>query len=172
MTNNSLKLSPYSVDDFKTPGFEYSRFQDKLDKLPGNLVDFLLEPSVVDFIESITKKYVQLSVQGPDIARLLRDVIIGDIFIGDMPQAMSNRLGIDPALAREVANQIVSQLFTPVIEDIKKVQNERYPGKLPQKPAPVTPQQSSVEVTPQQRHYQGEDLPESGGNIIDLRNTK
>jgi len=178
MADNPLKLSPYSVDGLQTPGFNYNRFQDKLDALPGDLVDFLLDPAAANFVQSLTQKYIQLSVQGPDVARLIRDVVIGDIFIGDMPKEISNRLGIDQTFAREIANLIVSQLFTPFIEDIKKVQNERYPGRLPAKlqeqdtggqtPPPQGP--PSVPQVKPAGHYQGEELPESSGNIIDLRN--
>ncbi|MBI2063829.1 MAG: hypothetical protein HYT65_02455 [Candidatus Yanofskybacteria bacterium] len=177
MANDLLKLSPYSVDGLQTPGFNYSRFQDKLDTLPEDLVELLLDPATTDFVQSLTQKYIQLSVQGPDMARLIRDVTIGDIFIGDMPKEISHRLGIDQTFAREITNLIVSQLFTPVIEDIKKVQNERYPGKLPRQN--FAPQNSggqapkpTVPPAPATQHYQGEELPESGGNIIDLRNTK
>ncbi|MDP2932982.1 MAG: hypothetical protein Q8N81_02520, partial [bacterium] len=113
-----------------------------------------------EFIESLTQKYAQLSVQGPDIARIIRDVILTDIYIGDMPAQISSKLGVDQNVAVEIARAIVSQLFAPVIEDIKKLQLQKF-GKLPGSNAP---QQST---TPQK--VPGEDLPESGGNIIDLR---
>ncbi|MBI2062642.1 MAG: hypothetical protein HYT61_00105 [Candidatus Yanofskybacteria bacterium] len=165
MEYNSLKLSPYSVDGMQTPGFNYGLFQDKLDNLPTNLVDFLLDSSVPDFIMNLTQKHVQLSIRGPDIARLIRDIVIGDVFVGDMPQELSRRLGTDLATSREIANQIASQLFTPILEDIKKVQMVKFPGKLPAKPV----SQPAPQVKPTETHYQGEELPESGGNIIDLR---
>lgn len=156
-----FQFTPLFVDSVLMSDLDWERLNMKIDKLPQTLADFLVDAGIPEFIDLLTQKYIRLSVRGPDVARLIRDVVIGDIFIGDMPQELSRRLGIDPATAREIANQIVSQLFTPILEDLKKVHNERYPGRLPTKAATTLPQEP--------RHYQGEDLPESGGNIIDLR---
>ena len=172
-----LNLSPYYVANSKTPGFDWERFQDKIDEISEVLFALLVAEETSEFIKSLTQKYVQLSVQGQDVARLVRDIAIGDVFIGDMPTEISKRLGIDPATAREIANQIVAQLFTPALEDIKKVQAAKFPGKLPAKQQEQgigSRVQSTDAQTHQQHqnHYQGEELPESGGNIIDLRNQK
>lgn len=171
-----FQFSPFFVDSTSMPDSDWERLQNKIDKIPPNLANLLTNNKTSAFIESLTQKHIQLSVQGSDVARLIRDVVIGDVFIGDMPKEISSRLGVDQAFAREIANQIVSQLFTPVLEDIKKVQNERYPGRLPAKPAtPLEPAatKGGLPLTGQApQHYQGEKLPESGGNIIDLRNTK
>lgn len=148
----------------------WEKLQNKIDKVPPALANLLTDNKTSGFIEALTQKYIQLSVQGPDMARLIRDVAIADVFIGDMPQELSRRLGIDQVTAREVANQIVSQLFTPVLEDLKKVHREKFPGRLPAKStasnAPPTIQ------PPTERHYQGEELPESGGNLLDLSNLR
>lgn len=174
--NKYLTLSPYFVDTKKTSDSAWKNFQNKINRMPESLYNFLIDVKTAEFIGSISQKYIQLSVQGPDVARLIRDIVIGDIFIGDMPKAIAERLGVDQTLARDVANQIVSQLFTPVIEDIKKVQNERYPGRLPSVQRPASSEQMQTQppalppqVKPAEKHYQGEELPESGGNIIDLR---
>ncbi|OGN03923.1 MAG: hypothetical protein A2831_02445 [Candidatus Yanofskybacteria bacterium RIFCSPHIGHO2_01_FULL_44_17] len=182
--NEHLRLSPYFVDTDKSPGFNWERYQSRIDDTPENLFNVLVDENTSEFIKSLTQKYIQLSVQGADIARLIRDTVLADIFIGDMPQEITRRLGVDPATAREIANLIVSQLFAPVLEDIKKVHNEKYPGRLPEKFTPLEKGRPEVaEATPSAgrsltgqapsstaKHYQGQDLPESGGNIIDLRN--
>jgi len=159
--NEHLSLSPYFVDNSKTPGFNWERFQDKIDALPEILYNLLTDEKTSDFIKVLTQKYPQLSVQGPDVARIIRDVVIADIYIGDMPTEISKRLEIDQNTAMEIARTVVSQLFAPVIEDIKKLQLQKF-GKLPGANAP---QPSSAP-----RPVPGADLPESGGNIIDLRN--
>ena len=173
--NEHLRLNPYFVDTSATPGFNWERFQDKIDVISDNLFALLVDEATSEFIKSLTQKYIRLSPQGPDVARLIRDVVIADVFIGDMPQELSRRLGIDQQLAREVANQIVSQLFTPVLEDLKKLHREKFPGRLPAKPATQQVPGDRFQVSGQSgqaqpQKYQGEELPESGGNIIDLRN--
>lgn len=168
-----FQYSPLFVDSTEIPDLAWEKLNSKIDRLPQTLADIMADSITSEFIEGLTKKYIQLSVQGPDIARLIRDVVIADVFIGDMPQELSRRLGIDQQLAREVANQIVSQLFAPILEDLKKVHREKFPGRLPAKPQ-ERGAGSRVQGTGGQQvaHYQGEELPESGGNIIDLRNTR
>ncbi len=156
-----LDLSPYYVDNSKTPGFDWERFQDKIEIISEVLFALLVTEETSEFIKSLTQKYVQLSVQGPDIARIIRDVVLADVYIGDMPAQISSKLGVEQNTALEISRAIVSQLFAPVIDDIKKLQLQKF-GKLP---GPSTPQQSSAP-----RPVPGADLPETGGNIIDLRN--
>ena len=169
-----FELSPFFTGAEKMPDLVWEKFNEKVGDLPTALADLLVDAGTSSFIQSLTQKYVQLSVQGPDVARVIRDIIIGDVFIGDMPQELSKRLGVDQQLAREIVNQIVSHLFTPVIEDLKKLHNEKYPGRLPNKPTtPLEPEAANgnLPITGQApQHYPGEELPESGGNIIDLRN--
>ncbi|MEK7151473.1 MAG: hypothetical protein AAB784_02040 [Patescibacteria group bacterium] len=177
----NFRLSPYWVDSINTPGFDWNKFQDKIDATPDDLYNILVAEQTINFIRSLTQKHISLSTQGSDITRIIRDVVIADVFIGDMPRELSRRLGIDQQLAREIANQIVSQLFTPVLEDLKKIHNEKYPGRLPNKPVaqqqstPLEPAVASGVLpltgqAPPPQKYPGEELPESGGNIIDLRN--
>ncbi len=156
-------LSPYWVDGLGTPSFDWEKYQDKIDILSGNLYDTLVSGDTLVLIESIVKKYSLSPTQGSDVARCVRDVILTDIYIGDMPAQISSKLGVDQNVAVEIARAIVSQLFAPVIDEIKKLQLQKF-GKLP---GSSTPQQPSA-----QRPVLGADLPETGGNIIDLRNQK
>src|SRR3989344_3105278 len=159
--------SPFFTGSTEMPELAWEKLQDKIDELPQSLANLISDAETAEFLEALTQKYVQLSVQGPDIARLIRDVVIADVFIGDMPKEIPARLGIDPATAREVANQIVSQLFAPVLEDLKKVHREKFPGRLPDKLTPLEKSRPEVaEATPPagrsltgQDHYQGEEVP-------------
>lgn len=180
LTNEKyFKYSPLFVGAAEMSDLDWERLNTKIDRIPQTLADLLVDARTSEFIDAMTQKYIQLSVQGPDVARLIRDVVIADVFIGDMPQEASQRLGIDPATAKEVANLIVSQLFTSVLEELKQAHRARFPNRIPPKietaPPSVPPvAQSAMPPRPaqtpfRQTNYQGEDLPESGGNIIDLR---
>lgn len=205
MTNQiqqNFRLSPYWVDGVAATSFDWEKFQDKIDATPDSLYNILVDETTINFIKSLTQKYTQLSAKGPDVARLIRDVVIADAFLGDMPQETSRRLGLDLNTARQVANQIVSQLFMPALNELTRLHKERFPGReLPQVPTPETPkvptpqaqsprppmqtyrpqtppsiqrpqqpQQPQQNFSPTPRNnYPGQDLPESGGNIVNLR---
>lgn len=177
-----FQYSPFFVDSAGVPDLVWEKLNAKIDKLPQALADLLVDAKVSEFIQSLTQKYIQLSVQGADVARLIRDVVIADVFLGDMPQEIQRRLGLDPATAREVANLIVSQVFAPVLEELKQVHRARFPNRVQGTGDRVQGSQQVPSVQgpgfstqghphqPHQEHYQGEELPESGGNIINLRN--
>ena len=161
-----FQFSPFFIDSTLMSDLDWDKLQDKIDKLPIVLGNILTSYKTSEFIEMLAQKYVQLGVQWSDIARIVRDVVLADIYIGDMPAQISSKLGVDQNTALEIARAIVSQLFAPVIEDIKKLQLQKF-GKLPGSSAP----QQSPQARPPQ-HIPGEELPETGGNIIDLRNQK
>ncbi len=116
--------------------------------------------------------YRLTSIQSASLSRLIRKVLIGEIYIGDLPTQIYSDLNLEQSKARELAGILATQLFQPELEDIKKVQATKFPGRLPQKPTtPLEPAatRGDLPLTGQAQHYQGEELPESGGNIIDLR---
>lgn len=167
-----FRLSPYYVDNIDTPGFDWERFQDKIDSISENLYGVLTDEASLNFIKSGLQRYGLSFVQGQEIARIIRDVVIGDIFIGDMPAELAGRLGVDQNTAREMANLIISQLFQPVLEEIKKVQTAKFPERVAQRQMTPAPTGLPAQTGGQPRPIPGADLPETGGNIIDLRNQR
>jgi hypothetical protein len=172
MTNQiqqDFRLSPYWVDGMNIPSFDWEKFQNQIDSLNENLYTLLTSNEAVILIKGFVSQYNFSLMQGSEIARVLRDTILSNIFIGDMPLEISKRLNIDLGVATGIANQIVSQIFAPALDDIKKLQAVKFPGRVgqPQQTQQPTPQPLSVP-----RQFQGANLPETGGNIIDLRNQK
>ncbi len=168
-----MRFSPYFVtDSLPLNDLALDKFEEKVEKLSPSAKDILMSPQSSRFIEKIVASKNLSEVQGQDIARIVRDVILADIYIGDMPAEISKRLGIDPGTALEIARAIVSQLFAPVIEDIKKLQLQKFrklPGSNQQQPRQNFAPQN---LGGQAQYIPGEELPETGGNIIDLRNQK
>ncbi len=153
--------TPYDVDIGSLSPPDLEEFISRTLALPQILGRILTNFSTAEFIEDKLGTVFGLTGnQKKEIARIVRDVILADIYIGDMPAQISSKLGVDQNTATEIARAIVSQLFAPVIEDIKKLQLQKF-GKLPGSSAP---QQPSVP-----RPVPGAELPETGGNIIDLR---
>lgn len=141
----------------------WGEFYTKLKTYPQGVIEVLFGADTGDILEKICVDFNLNREQSALLSRLIRTVLIADTYIGDMPAQISSKLGVDQSTALEIARAVVSQLFAPVIEDIKKLQLQKF-GKLP---SSGTPQQSGVP-----RPVPGTDLPETGGNIIDLRNQK
>jgi hypothetical protein len=166
MSENINKIyDPVEVDDeyFSANEEEQEAFYSKVKTLPSRVIDILFGLDTADIIKKICTAANLNTQQSAELSRLIRKVLIADIYIGDMPAQISLKLGVDQNTALEIARTIVSQLFAPAIEDIKKLQLQKF-GKLPGQSIPQ-------QVKPPQQ-IPGEDLPETGGNIIDLRNQK
>lgn len=151
-----FQYSPFFVDSTSMSDLDWDNLQNKIDLLPQNISDVLVDAKTADFIGQIVTQNGLGDVQGVELARIIRSVSIGELYLGDFISMIATKLQIDQTKAKEIANMIISQLFGPAIEDIKKVQIQKF-GSSAQSTAPTT------------NHYPGEDLPETGGNIIDLR---
>ena len=133
MTNEEQKIyDPVEVDTdfFAQNEQEQELFYSKVKTLPGPIIDILFGLDTASLIEGICMDERLNQKQSAELARLIRKTVIADVYIGDMPAQISSKLGVDQNVALEIARNIVSQLFAPAIEDIKKLQLQKF-GKLP-----------------------------------------
>jgi hypothetical protein len=124
--------SPYlaGIDDLKD--LKRSFFIDEFNKLSTNLKNFLTADATAQTIfttgESMGLKNGQIS----QVSEIIRDLILGKVFIKDFPTLISSKLGIDDTKAGEMANKLISKSFGPIIEDVKRIQRSKFPEKIMQ----------------------------------------
>lgn len=129
---DSTYATPYNVDLFlpKPKNFfeEYTR---KVLSLPESVRNILMDSSTAEFIEDNLGSSFNLTLeQKTEITRVIRDVLLGDLFIGEMAQNISVKAKIAPDEAKGIRDLIVSSLFKPATEDIKKLQIQKFPEKI------------------------------------------
>lgn len=140
---------------------EWGELQDKIDELPQDLADFLVDYRTSNFIRNLTINKKVDPRLGTEIAAIVRDVIVADLYIDDLPTIFRDRLGISQDLAYETANEVVSQLFPPIIEGVKKIQRDKLGSRMS-----VQPQRPLETREPPSLHEQ------NVGNVVDLRGKK
>lgn len=154
---NSRYTTPFDVDRYSGSNYSSIYFFQKVSALSDSIKDIMANPSTAEFLEEKLGPSFNLTVeQKIEITRIIRDVLLGDLFIGEMAQKISVRMKLSPDEAKKVGNLIVSELFGPAIEDIKKLQIEKFPEKI-NKPIPEKPDlkiESDI----------------NKNNIVDLRN--
>ena len=130
-------------------------FANKFIKLPISIKGVITSATTAYYLEFLSKKTNLNQSQSSDLSRIVRDILLTDIFLGDFPVLISSKLGVDMNIANQIAHKIVSELFAPAIEDIKNMQREKFrdriaqvKNKQTQQPPPNTEQ----------------------GNVINLRN--
>jgi len=155
----SRYATPFNVDlsnlEFKKNFTEYFK---RVSSLSGPIKDLMANPSTADFIEeNLGPSFGLTPEQKTEITRIIRDVLLGDLFIGEMTQEISSRTRLAPDEAKKNVNLIISELFQPAIEDIKKLQAQKFPEKINK---PAVSEKPDLKIEP--------DI--NRNNIVDLRN--
>lgn len=97
-----------------------------------SLKDYLASTETAVTLATIGSDYQLEPNQISGVATLVRELIVGKIFIQNFPTIISSKLGIDDMKAGEIANKIISASFGPILEDIKRIQRSKFPDKISQ----------------------------------------
>ncbi|MDP3954136.1 MAG: hypothetical protein Q8Q06_01815 [bacterium] len=130
ITPKFIQFSPFFVYDPKLTAESRVKFSEDIERLPQPLKDLLLSDGTAEAIESFGKNNNISEEQTEEISKIIRDVIMAYLYIGDMPSQIAVQAGVDQAKARDIANQIVNQLFKPVLTDLKNIQKEKFGQKM------------------------------------------
>lgn len=120
------------IDD----GFKYNQLHNKLSSYSGNFLDFIFSPELAEFIKDrVATPFNLAENQSKETALIVMDLILADLYLGNIVSEVQNRLGIDEQKAGVIAGLIVTELFTPILEDLKKMHLEKFAKNIP-KPQP------------------------------------
>lgn len=183
--------TPYNIDIDRLSGFKFDGYISKVSELPSKIKTVLTDFSTAEFVEEKLGLQFNLSgLQKAETTRIIRDIILNDLNISDMVNTIASKLQIAPQMAKDVTNQIISQLFVPVMEEIKQIQRQKFEDQLqtvnssrqPESQPEVEPQNLEVQpqnTTPQptspsnqsfhEQNMSQKDIMETGGNVLDLR---
>jgi len=114
--------------DFNSP--ERKSFVESFENLPQKLKDLFVSMDVAAEIYSIHPGYTLKEAQVKLLAQIVRGVLLGTIFIGDMVFKIKSELGIDENTARDIANTLTSKIFSLALEDIKRLQHYNFSDKI------------------------------------------
>ena len=119
---------PIKVDDDYFPQHEAEQetFYQQLNVLPRNVADILLIPETSETLEKISKENQLSASQSQELSRLVRKITIADIYLGDIVKETQNKLSINEVSAKELANVLISEIFYPVLEELKKLHIEKF----------------------------------------------
>lgn len=168
---DDVNISPFYAGAGAEPDESVNNFLRDFELLPKSLQDFLLSAETSNTIASLSEHYDLGLIETELTAWVIRNVVTGDIYIKNLPGLLSSIAGIETGKSNQLANQIVSRVLAPVVEDIKQIQKQRFPDRIKQR----SPQSTQMPLAAAnlnastERSILGEDLPETGGNIIDLR---
>ena len=161
LLEESSIYSPYDVylNQISGDRFKYNQFHDKIKGLPENLQDFVFGAEPADFIKNRISEPLNLSeTQTRETALVVMDLILANIYLGNIVSEVQKRLGIDDQKAGTMAGLIVAELFGPILEELKKEHIEKF--------AKNTPQQKFQNQNNAQNNQSSDD------RTVDLKNSK
>lgn len=113
-------------------GNDRKLFLSDYSNMPPAVKNFFASTETATTISSVGLNYQLDDNQVSAIAGALRELLIGKIFIQDLPMTVSSKLGIDDVKAGAIVNSIVSKSFAPIMEDLKRIQRSKFPDKIMQ----------------------------------------
>lgn len=126
--------SPYAVylDRITNDRFKYKKFHDGLKVLPEKLQDFIFDITPADFIkDKISTPFDLNENQSKETAIIVMDLVLSDLYLGNIVQEIQNRLNVDEIKAKTIAGLIVTELFAPILEELKKMHIEKFAKNIP-----------------------------------------
>ena len=132
-TNTSfLSYIPGEVDlaDILKYPMAMREFQAKLDATSEVLHKILFSDVTFSFLIKTAVEYDLTDDQAKEVSRIVRDILLGDLYLGDMIAQVKEKLGIDEEKARAISNALGEELFTPVLDEIKKLQLKNFSDRI------------------------------------------
>lgn len=157
--------TPYAVDLYSIPDTEtIQAYMDRVRALPEAIKKVLTDFSTAEYLIDIVVPEFRLEESGAtELTRITRDILLGDLFIGDMSVSIANKLNVEQTTAQQIRDKITNELFAPAVEDIKKIQREKFPDRVGQGNINSVPQPPAL---PQMKNAPAVNQ----SNVIDLRN--
>lgn len=145
---NGLYHTPYTIDMYKALNAGiFELYNQKIKSSPESIYLILTEFSTAEFIEEKLGLVFNLTNQQiAELTRIIRDVLLGDRYIGDLISNVSSGLALDREKSKQIVDKILFELFAPALDDIKKIQREKFADRI-KNPA-SSPQQSRPAIDP------------------------
>ena len=94
------------------------------EKLPQDIKEIITSFGSAFIIQKIQERFSLNDKQGSDMAKLAGQVLIGELNLQDFIPALEEDLKIDSETARNLGQEIHRQIFLPVRDSLRKVQEQ------------------------------------------------
>lgn len=122
---------------------KHELFYSKINALPQNIQNILFYLDTEEKLKNISTQAKLNQNQSAELTRLVRDILISDVYLGDIVKETQKHLVVSEETAREIANQIISEIFAPALEELKKNHVQKFGKKTENAPTPANPPASN-----------------------------
>lgn len=108
---------------------KHEAFYSKINALSENIQEVLFDSATEESVKKISEQFAVSWNQTAEMTRLIRDLLIADAYLGNIVSDVRTRLLVSDGIAREIANSIISGIFAPVLEELKKIHIQKFGRK-------------------------------------------
>ncbi len=122
--------SPYMAgfDDLKSK--ERDDFLHVFNNMPQQIKKFLIAAKTAGTIFSNGRALDLTETQISDLSALVRETVIGNIFLKDLPDRIVEKLKITSEKANDLTNKIIAECFSEILEEFKRIQKNKFGDKI------------------------------------------
>lgn len=148
VTNYQYFLASPFFAGFKDPESPESKiFSGIFSELSPPLKAFLTSDETAAVLISIGQKYELEERQVSQTAQALRELVLGKIFIKDLPLVLGTKTSLDEDKSSRIVSDLVAQLFNPIVEDLKRIQRIKFTDRIMQLQKESKPAESLNQAT-------------------------
>lgn len=105
---------------------EQEEFYNIARTLPEPVLNILFGLNTPNIIKKVCETYQLQINQSANLSRLIRKILVTEIYLGGLVDQIKVSLNIDELKAKAIANDIVGQLFASALDEIKKMHIEKF----------------------------------------------
>lgn len=167
-----LQFSPYFAHEDIEKKEDRLKFFKLLDNSPQKVRELLTSMGTAEKIMNTGKTFGLDEFDTEAVSLVVRKIATGEIFVGDGTDFIVNETELPRERAKSLVSLIVNEILAPALEDIKKIQAQKFPEKVtgisetskpfvPTRPVPSKlPEKPDLKIEPEINK----------NNVVDLRN--
>lgn len=167
-----LQFSPYFAQDDIEKEEDRLNFFKLFDSSPQKVRDFLASIDTAEKIMNIGKTFGLDEFDTEAVSFMVREIAIGEIFVGNGANFIANETELPQERAENLLSLLVNEVLAPALDEIKKIQAEKFPEKVlraSETPKPFIPSRPMSPKLSEKPALKIE--PEiNKNNVVDLRN--
>ena len=124
--------TPFSIDLFNMQGAEnIGTYFQAIRSLPTAMYRIMMDHTTGIVINKTIGDVYSLSAeQCKELTRIVRDVLLSKIYVGDLVDVIAKQLVVDADVSQKIANELVAKLFKSAMDDIKALQVAHFSDRI------------------------------------------
>jgi hypothetical protein len=129
----------------------WSNILDRINSSSDKIRKLFFSSEIIEILMDISGDFDLTRDQSANLTRIIKNILLGDLFLGDTVKTIKSKLNIDQEKAQAIANIIATEIFKPAINEIKEMQRMKFPDRINNQTKRNEPPENLPRSTPSDR---------------------